>query len=85
MIEAMTTTTRWVSVVWMLAAVALAGCERAIPGEPMADPRPVRITIKFAEPCHIAHVYLRPGGTVDLSPKDDWTPNRCVASAVEVQ
>ncbi len=67
-------------------AIAAAGCERAVTGEPIADPRPIQLVITFAEPCHIGRAYLPPGDIIiDIAPKDDWTPNRCVASSVEVR
>lgn len=76
---------RVASAVLMFGAVV--GCERAITGEPIADPRPVRIVVSFAEPCHFRPVYLPPNGAVsiDIAPRGDWAPNRCVASSVEVR
>lgn len=65
------------------AAMELAGCERAIGGEPMADPRPVPIVMTLSDSCRISHVYLPAGGEVRIAPKDDWTPNGCVVVSVE--
>lgn len=76
--------TRVASVALMLgAAMELAGCESAIGGEPLADPRPVRIVMTLSDSCRISHVYLPSGGEVRIAPKDDWTPNRCVVLSVE--
>lgn len=65
------------------AAIQLVGCERAIVGEPIADPHPVPIVITFSDSCRISHVYLPSGGEVRIAPKEDWTPNRCVVLSVE--